>query len=71
MTSAIHKASYNGQFHYGKNFYPKDADSLNIKLPVKNDEPDYSIMETVTSAMQKLVLKDLVLYINIKEKQTS
>lgn len=30
ITSAIHKAAYTGEFHYGRNFYAKDADNLMI-----------------------------------------
>ena len=67
VTSAIHKSSYNGQFNYGRNFYAKDADALNISLPVKNNKPDYETMETVISAIRKLVIKDVVLYVQKKE----
>lgn len=35
ISTAIHKSSHNGQFSYDKNFYAKDADCLNIMLPVK------------------------------------
>jgi len=62
ITSAIHKSSYTGEFHYGKNFYPKDADRLNITLPTKNNKPNYKLMDTLISAIQKLVIKDVVLY---------
>lgn len=62
ITSAIHKASYNGQFNYGHNFYAKDADVLNIMLPVKNGDIDISYMETLISAVQKLVIRDVVRY---------
>lgn len=31
-----------------------------IQLPVKHDKPDYEIMETFISAIQKLVIKDVV-----------
>ncbi len=62
VTTAIHKSSHNGQFSYGKNFYAKDADELFIQLPVKNGEPDYDIMSKLTSAVHKLVIKDVVLY---------
>ena len=64
VTTAIHKSSYNGQFNYGRNFYAKDADMLNISLPIKQQEPDYRIMEIIISAIQKLVIKDVVLYID-------
>jgi hypothetical protein len=66
VTAAIHRASNNGQFNYSRNFYAKDADELNILLPIKNGQPNYSIMETFISAIQKLVIKDVVLYANKK-----
>lgn len=66
VTSAIHKTSYNGQFNYGRNFYAKDADELNISLPVKGQKPNYELMETLISAIQKLVIKDVVLYTDRK-----
>ena len=62
ITTAIHKSSYTGKFHYGRNFYAKDADELNILLPTQNQQPDYLIMETLILAIQKLVIKDVVLY---------
>ena len=69
VTTAIHKSSYNGQFNYGRNFYPKDADALNISLPVKQQEPDYEMMKNVISAIHKLVIKDVVLYMQKKLEQ--
>jgi len=66
VTAAIHKSSYTGQFNYGRNFYAKDADVLNISLPVKQKEPDYEAMETILSAIQKLVIKNVVLYVDKK-----
>ncbi|MDO4228149.1 restriction endonuclease subunit S, partial [Neisseria sp.] len=66
VTAAIHKASYTGQFNYGRNFYAKDADELNIILPEKNGSPDYEFMQTLLSAIQKLVIKDVVQYADRK-----
>jgi hypothetical protein len=37
-----------------------------IYLPVQNTKPDYSIMETLISAIQKLVIKEVVLYADRK-----
>ncbi|MDP3332854.1 MAG: hypothetical protein Q8S55_12890, partial [Methylococcaceae bacterium] len=37
-----------------------------IQLPIKNDKPDFEIMETFISAIQKLVIKDVVLYADRK-----
>ena len=62
VTTACHKSAHNGQFNYGHNFYAKDADSLYIFLPTKNGKPDYEAMETFISAVQKLVIKDVVKY---------
>jgi hypothetical protein len=67
VTSAIHKSSYNGQFNYGRNFYAKDADELYISLPAKDNKPDYKIMETIISAIHKLVTKDILLYVQGKK----
>ena len=68
VTTAIHKASHNGQFDYGRNFYAKDADNLNIVLPVKNGGPDYDKMETIISAIHKLVVEEVVFYVDRKSK---
>ena len=70
ITSAIHKSSYTGKFNYGHNFYAKDADNLNIMLPVKGDSPDYDVMELLISAIQKLVIKNVVEYSDKKIKAT-
>ena len=60
ITSAIHKSSHNGQFNYGRNFYAKDADKLDILLPARDGLPDYEFMAKVISAVKKLVIKDVV-----------
>ena len=66
LTSSIHKAAHTGKFDYGHNFYAKDADALDIMLPVKNSQPDYDVMQLLISAVQKLVIKDVVLYSDAK-----
>ena len=70
LTSAIHKAAHTGKFNYGHNFYAKDADALNIMLPTKEGKPDYSTMETLISAVQKLVIKGVVRYTDRKIQAT-
>ncbi|WP_102135337.1 restriction endonuclease subunit S [Candidatus Williamhamiltonella defendens] len=52
ITSAIHKSSYTGMFDYGRNFYAKDADQLNIFLPSKNQQPDYEFMENYIAELE-------------------
>lgn len=66
ITSAIHKSSHSGQFDYSKNFYAKDADALNIQLPSRGGQPDYECMATFISAVQKIVIKDVVLFADRK-----
>ena len=66
VTAAIHKAAYTGKFSYSRNFYAKDADELDIFLPVKNGFPDYAFMQILLSAVQKLVIKDVVEYADNK-----
>ena len=66
VTSACHKAAHTGKFDYGHNFYAKDADALDIQLPTKGGKPDYSSMETLISAIHKLVIKDVILYADRK-----
>lgn len=66
VTTAIHKVAHSGKFDYSKNFYAKDADELNISLPTKNGKIDFNTMETLISAIEKLVIKDVVLYTDKK-----
>ena len=70
VTSAIHKSSHTGKFDYSNNFYASDADELNIQLPTKDGKPDYAIMETFIKAIEKLVIKDVVLYADSKIEAT-
>ncbi len=37
-----------------------------IQLPIKNKKPDYETMDTLISAIKKLVIKDVVLYVDQK-----
>lgn len=70
VTTACHKSAHNGQFNYGHNFYAKDADALNVMLPANVGKPDYSTMEVIISAVQKLVIKEVVQYTDRKIEVT-
>lgn len=70
VTSACHKAAHTGKFDYGHNFYAKDADALDIQLPTKGGKPDYGTMAALISAVQKLVIKDVILYADRKIEKT-
>ena len=70
VTAAIHKASYTGKFSYSNNFYAKDADELIISLPTLNNKPNYELMGIIIAAVQKLVIKEVVLYADRKIEAT-
>jgi hypothetical protein len=59
ITSAIHKKSYTGEFHYGRNFYAKDADTLNVSLPTKNGKIDFEFMESFIAELEAERLAEL------------
>ena len=40
----------------------------NIKLPIKDNQPDYKTMDVLISAIKKLLIKDVVIYVNNKIK---
>ncbi len=52
ITSAIHKTSYAGQFDYSRNFYAKDADTLNIQLPINGNLPDFDFMNSFIAKLE-------------------
>jgi hypothetical protein len=71
LTACIHKSSHAGQFDYSRNFYAKDADELNIQLPISTDgTPDYAFMETFVSALQKVVIQGVVSYLDERIEKT-
>jgi len=50
-------------FSWGSSsFNVKIIENQLISIPIQNQKPDYIIMETFISAIQKLVIKDVVLY---------
>ncbi|HGJ5883221.1 restriction endonuclease subunit S [Arsenophonus sp.] len=63
ITSAIHKSSYTGMFDYGRNFYAKDADQLNIFLPSKNYQPDYEFMGNYIAELEAERIAELEAYL--------
>lgn len=64
LTSAIHKSSCTGKFDYGRNFYAKDADQLNVLLPSKEHKPDYEIMDRFIAELEAKRIKELEAYLS-------
>ena len=63
VTSAIHKTTYTGEFHYGRNFYAKDADALNILLPIKDKHPDFDFMNRFIAELEAQHIAELEAYL--------
>jgi len=58
-------------FSWGSSsFNVKIIENQSIFLPTKDEKPDYSTMQTFISAIQKLVIKDVVLYADNKISAT-
>lgn len=54
------------QYSWGDSISNRKIQTDQVLLPIQNDQPDYTFMETLISAIQKLVIKDVVLYADRK-----
>ncbi len=59
-----------GKYSYGKKLRSSQSVHFKMQLPTKDGKPDYAAMEALISAVQKLVIKDVVLYANRKIEKT-
>lgn len=60
------KVSTSKQYDYGTKFNRQAMNMTKIQLPSLNNKPDYATMEILFTAIQKLVIKDVVTYIDKK-----
>lgn len=60
------KVSTSKKYNYGTKFNRVAMNKTKIQLPAKNKEPDYKLIKTLASAIQKLVIENVVLYTNEK-----
>ncbi len=65
MTTSLQK-SIKTKFGWDNKAVWSKVQHENISLPIKNKKLDYKLMETFISAIQKLVIKDVVLYADEK-----
>ena len=56
------------KYSWGDSISNRKIQKDKISLPVKNKKPDYEIMETLIAAIKKLIIKDVVLYVEKKLK---
>ena len=67
FTTAMEKA-LQGKFSYGKKLRSSQSHAFTMMLPTKDGKPDYPAMDLLISAVQKLIIKDVVRY---AEKKTA
>ncbi len=60
------KVSTSKKYNYGTKFNRVAMNNTKIQLPVKNKKPNYELIKTLASAIQKTVVKDVVLYVKNK-----
>lgn len=69
FTTSMEK-SIAGKFDYGNKLRSSQSLDFNMQLPLINNQPDYDLMEIYITAIQKLVIKDVVLYVGRKIEAT-
>ena len=65
LISCIEKALHH-KYSWGNSISKTKIKTDKIKLPIKNNEIDFESMEILVSAIEKLVIKDVVLYVEKK-----
>ncbi len=70
LTTCINKG-LGYKYSWGDSISNRKIQKDKISLPVKNKKPDYETMEIMISAIQKLVIKDVVLYVDRKKEELS
>jgi hypothetical protein len=66
VISSFRKAILEMNYDYGTKFNRGKINTTKIQLPTINNKIDYALMRTFISAIQKLVIKDVVLYADRK-----
>ena len=70
VISSFRKAILELNYDYGTKFNRDKIRITKIQLPATNQKIDYDLMGSFISAIQKLIIKDLVLYANKKIDST-
>ena len=69
LTSSMSKL-VQGKFDFGNKLRSSQSLDFKVQLPIHNNKPNYEIMETFITAIQKLVIKEVVLYADRKIEAT-
>ena len=59
------------KYSWGDSISNKKIQNDKLMLPVQNKQPTYAYMETFVRAVQKLVIKDVVDYLDVRIKKTT
>jgi hypothetical protein len=70
FTTSIAKSLF-GKFDFGNKLRSSQSVNFMMQLPTKNETPDYDCMNTLMSAIQKLVIRDVVAYADRKIAATA
>jgi hypothetical protein len=65
LATCINK-SLGHKYSWGDSISNRKIQTDKVSLPTENKQPNYAIMETFISAIQKLIIKDVVLYVDRK-----
>ncbi len=68
--AASMKRSLLNKFSYGKKLRSSESYDIPMMLPIKNESIDFNYMNILVSAIQKLIIKDVVLYADKRIKAT-
>ena len=63
LATCVNK-SLGHKYSWGDSISNRKIQKDKVSLPTQNQQPNYTIMETFISAIQKLIIKDVVLYVN-------
>ena len=59
-----------GKFDFGNKLRSSQSLDFKVQLPTLTNQPNYPLMETLITAIQKLVINDVVLYADKKIEAT-
>ena len=63
------KISTSKKYNYGTKFNRVAMNKTRIQLPILNNKPDFIKIKTLTTAIKKLVVKNMVVYVERKKKE--
>lgn len=66
FTTSMHKSIFQ-KFDFGKKLRSSQSKDFTMYLPSDNNQPNFIIMDNIISAVKKMAIKDVVLYVDKKQ----